>query len=207
MTPIILIFLKAPRPGQVKTRLAKSVGVHDARRIYKTLVDRQLGRLPNNCPVTVVFTPADAEAEMRAWLGGDYGFFPQPDGDLGRRLRLSIARAFDAGASPVIAIGGDCPGLGAGHIKRAGQLLETGEDVVLGPTEDGGYYLIGLRQPRPGLFADIPWSTGETCAATREKAASMGLRLAQLDALYDVDTEADRQRAVRDGFLPEIEKA
>ena len=204
MRPVILIFLKAPRPGQVKTRLAASVGAEKACAIYRTLAEGQLRRLPADCRVSVVFTPADAEPEMRSWLGDAYAFEPQAEGDLGRRLRLAFARAFDADAGPVIAIGGDCPGLGAGPIDRARGLLEEGgNEVVLGPTEDGGYYLIGLRAPRPGLFEDIPWSTPETRAATRARAESMGLALAQLETLYDIDEPADWQRARREGLLPE----
>ncbi|MEO6568661.1 MAG: DUF2064 domain-containing protein, partial [Opitutaceae bacterium] len=107
MNSTALVFLKAPRPGLVKTRLAREVGEQAATEIYRTLAGEQWRRIPGNWRAEVHFTPHDAETEMRAWLGERGIFRPQGEGDLGARLATGFAAAFRAGASPVIALGGD----------------------------------------------------------------------------------------------------
>jgi glycosyltransferase A (GT-A) superfamily protein (DUF2064 family) len=116
---------------------------------------------------------------MRSWLG-DLVYRGQPRGDLGRRLAYAFATHFaNADAGPAIAIGADAPGVDAGSIVSAVELLRTAE-VVLGPTEDGGYYLIGLTRPRPELFAEIPWSTEKVLEATKAACEAAGLSLGTL---------------------------
>jgi len=197
----ILLFLKAPRRGHVKTRLAHSVGATRALATYKALVERQLRALPPAIPTEVHYTPHDAEFEMQQWLGESLNYYPQSEGDLGARLTDSIKRAFDRGAQTVLCIGGDCPQLNAEHFEQAAELLDSGHDVVFGPSEDGGYYLIGLKSALPQLFEDIPWSTRNTLEASLKKATYLGLSVGLLETLFDIDEAKELQRALTEGLI------
>ncbi len=196
----ILLFLKAPRPGEVKTRLARDLGPERAAAVYRSLAEAQLRRLPKDAEVVVAFAPADAESEMRAWLGHGYRFRAQCEGDLGERLAEAVADAFAAGAGGVTCIGGDCPALDARHLRQANEKLANGADVVFGPSEDGGYTLIALAGPHTGLFEDIPWSSPETLRTSLARAKQLGLRAELLETLYDIDTAKDLERAARDAW-------
>jgi len=191
--PRILIYLKAPRIGTVKTRLAREVGDEAALAIYRELVERQLRQLPAGWPVEIHHAPADAGDEMRAWLGPGYDYHPQCDGDLGARLVHGFASNFARGARAVLAIGGDCPTLDASCLEQAARELLV-QDVVLGPATDGGYYLIGLRQNTPELFTGIPWSTAEVLGATLRRAKAAGLSVHLLDEKEDIDDAAAWRR-------------
>jgi len=192
-SPFVLVFLKAPRPGEVKTRLAAELGDASAVRIYRRLVAQQLNQIPASVVREIHFAPAGAESEMREWLG-DENFFPQAHGDLGERLQAGFAAAFARGADSAMAIGGDCPGLTESYFYAAEHLLAT-NDVVLGPARDGGYTLIGLREPQPELFRGIPWSTDGVLRQTLDKAATRGLSAALLEELEDVDDLPGWERA------------
>lgn len=197
----ILIFLKAPRRGHVKTRLAHHVGSERALKVYRALVARQWTALPESACVEVHYTPHDATVEMRNWLGAEVDYFPQSEGELGARLGHSVQCAFGRGARSVTCIGGDCPQLETRHFEEAEALLDGGHDVVFGPSEDGGYYLIALRSPLTQLFADIPWSTRNTLDASLRKANSLGLKVGLLETLYDIDEETELERALADGLI------
>jgi uncharacterized protein len=189
MNTTVILFLKAPRDGQVKTRLARSVGGDEALRIYRSLAEAQVRQLPPGWRTEVHFAPADAEAEMKGWLGESTErmmYRPQNDGDLGARLVAGFASAFADGGSPVIAIGGDCPELDAACLENARLALREA-DVVLGPATDGGYYLIGLNRPAPELFDDVPWSTPRVLEITRARADATGLRYRLLEPKTDID--------------------
>lgn len=197
---VVQLYLKAPRPGTVKTRLASTIGESRAAAVYRQLVERQLYALPRGWSLEVHFAPADAEEELREWLG-NLEFVPQADGDLGERLSRGVAEAFQRGVELVFCIGADCPGLKAVHFQQAREFLETGADAVFGPAEDGGYYLLGQKRHHPCLFTDIPWSTDQTLRASLGNAKENGLRTARLPKLYDVDGEADWRRAVEEGLM------
>lgn len=191
----LIVFVKSPRPGFVKTRIAGVLGAEAAAAIYRTLVERVLANLAGLREVELRFAPDDARAEIERWLRGGWRACPQGEGDLGARLQRAFAGAFAAGARRVVVIGSDCPEVGADDIREAWQALAS-VDVVLGPARDGGYWLIGLAQPQPRLFADMPWSTAEVFRQTVERARALGLRVAPLRRLADVDTAADWQRFV-----------
>ncbi|MDP1579751.1 MAG: TIGR04282 family arsenosugar biosynthesis glycosyltransferase [Candidatus Didemnitutus sp.] len=191
--PTVVVMLKAPREGTVKTRLAADVGPAQATRIYRLLVERQLAAIPAHWPVEVHFAPADAHEEMRDWLGPRPRLCPQADGDLGQRLTRAVNASFAHGAAAVLVIGGDCPELDRDALQSAAGALGTHE-VVLGPASDGGYYLIGLTLPQPEIFADIPWSTSGVLTATLQKTDAVGLIPLCLSVRDDVDTLADLQK-------------
>ncbi len=185
--------LKAPRLGAVKTRLAYEIGDEAAVGIYRSLVVRQLAAVPAGWPVEVHFAPADAAEAMRAWLGPAHRYFPQSEGDLGARVHAAIDGAFSRGAKAVLVVGGDCPELDTALLRDAADALRE-NDLVLGPTVDGGYYLIGLRGAQPGLFSDMPWSTSEVFEETMTRIQALGLTVEKLPMLFDVDTADDLSR-------------
>ncbi len=191
----LIVFVKAPRPGFVKTRIVEAHGAEAAAAIYRTLVERVLANLAGLSEVELRFAPDDALPEIEPWLSCGWRAWPQGEGDLGARLQRAFAEAFAAGARRVVVVGSDCPDVCAEDIREAWQALATA-DVVLGPANDGGYWLIGLAQPQPRLFADMSWSKAEVFCQTVERAGSFGLRVAQLRQLADVDTAADWQNFV-----------
>jgi uncharacterized protein len=191
--PVVIAMLKAPLVGAVKTRLAEEIGHEAAVGIYRCLVVRQMAAVPADWRVEVHFAPADAGAAMRAWLGSGHDYFPQREGDLGARVQAAIDGAFSRGAPAVLVIGGDCPELDTGLLREAAKCL-CEKSLVLGPAEDGGYYLIGMQRAQPDLFSNMPWSTAAVFAETVRRARTLGLKLNELPRLYDVDTADDLRR-------------
>lgn len=157
-------------------------------------------RLTVNLPVEleVQFGGGD-QTQMQSWLGADLDYHPQSDGDLGDRMAAAFERAFIAGSTAVLLIGSDCPELDALLLEKAFRELQR-HDLVLGPAADGGYYLIGLRRSIPALFQGIAWSTDAVRQQTLAIAQKLGLTIAKLPMLSDVDYPADLeiwQRASR----------
>ena len=199
MSAVLLIFLKYPEPGKVKTRLAATLGAGPAAAVYCRLVAEVCAQLPETVPLVVMFDPVEREAEIVAWLRSVVGdrpllFWSQGEGDLGARLSRAFALAFDAGFTRVAVIGSDCVELGPAHFEETWRALEAGT-VVIGPSEDGGYYLLALGAPCGELFVGIEWSSERVLAQTLGKAAQAGLKAHLLDALPDVDQADDWVRA------------
>jgi len=183
--------VKHPRPGAVKTRLATAIGPDAAADLYRALAEHVLEATTPSGEYErlVFFDPPEALEEMRAWLPG-VRLLAQHGEDLGARMADAFARAFARGASRVAIVGTDAPALSRGTVTEALAAL-GGADAVLGPSEDGGYYLLALREPRPELFAGIAWSTPAVAAETRARAAALGLTMHELPARRDVDTVLD----------------
>ena len=187
-----MVMAKHPAPGQVKTRLAAVLGEERACALYRAFVldlAERLARLPY--PVTWAYWPPDAP--FPALLPGR-SCRPQAGADLGERMASAVQAALAVGRSPVLVLGADVPHVPAEHLAEAAAALATGADVVLGPADDGGYCLIGLRRPAPSLFAGVRWGTSGVLAATLERAATAGLRVVLLAPSFDVDDAADLQR-------------
>jgi rSAM/selenodomain-associated transferase 1 len=188
----LLVFARVPTLGKVKSRLAAGVGEPAALAIYHELLAITRAAIAEaGVPATVWL--ADAAAVPTARESQEWAGLPaccQPTGDLGERMAAAFAAAFAAGARRVAIIGTDCPGLRAAHLTQAVELLR-GHDVVLGPATDGGYYLLGLRRPQPELFRHKRWSTDSVLADTLADARRLGLRVALLPELRDVDTAED----------------
>ena len=194
----LIVFLKAPRLGTVKTRLAAEIGPQSALEAYLALAKRLIGNLSRLANVELRFTPDDAEPEFQAWLRPGWQCRPQGPGTLGEKLAFVLDEAFALGAWRVVIIGSDCPYLDANDIQLAWTALKY-HDLVLGPATDGGYWLIGLRRPCSQLFARIPWSTGAVLRTTLRRARMADLKVKLLRRLSDVDTAADwRQFLARD---------
>ena len=190
---VVFLFVKAPVPGRVKTRLASALGEIGAARLYRSLARRVVERVGRGGYRTVVyFDPPGAGREIREWLGAEREYRPQPGGDLGERLR----KAFEIGfreADCVAVVGTDIPDLDARVVVRAFDLVSGpgSPDVVFGPALDGGYYLLALDRPAPGLFEGIAWSTGSVLAESIQRAKDLGLTVRLLDPLADIDRAED----------------
>lgn len=197
----LVVFMKWPEPGQVKTRLAREIGSEAAARLYDWLLRRTITVAWNAAqslglqPVAAISPPERGESFARL-LGPGWTLYEQRGETLGDRLAALVEVAVRAIGSPVIVIGSDCPWLTENHIAASLEAMSTA-DLVLGPAEDGGYYLIALNDSRPEIFRGIPWSSAEVLAATLETARVLGLRTAQLEPLSDVDTVSDLERVVR----------
>lgn len=210
MTPpvTVALLLKAPISGTVKTRLARAVGIDTATTIYKRLVRHQIAQIPEGWEIVVHFTPADALGRMHAFLGEDRIYVPQPEGDLGERLRHATAHHFAKNSHPLLVIGGDCPYLTTSVLEECAASLPQRQVCVV-PAVDGGYVMIGLAENAPAVFEKIDWSTSRVHLQTVRQCLAAGLTLRVMQpALEDVDHLAAWQRALASGtmrILPEGE--
>lgn len=193
----IIVFLKAPRPGFVKTRIAQQLDAEGAAAIYQVLVGITLSTLQARSDVELRFAPDDASAELGSWRRPGWRIRPQGDGDLGDRIGRAFGEAFSDGADRVLILGTDCPEMEVSDVDEAFRALERHE-VVLGPALDGGYWLLGTREARPELVRDIPWSTERVFETTLLRAREAGLRVAALRRLRDVDTLEDWRTWLRE---------
>jgi rSAM/selenodomain-associated transferase 1 len=188
---------KAPRPGQVKTRLCPPLTPEEAAALYRSfLLDKiaQVRALQGVTPV-LSYATATAKPTFEALVPSKFLLVPQLGDDLGARLLSTFKQLFALGFSQVMAIDSDTPTLPTAYLEHALQLLTAqGNDVVLGPTEDGGYFLIGLSQPHPVLFEAMPWSTSQVFPETLRRAAQHELIVASTASWYDVDTPEDLTR-------------
>ncbi|RZM79886.1 glycosyltransferase [Leptolyngbya iicbica LK] len=183
-----------PHPGRTKTRLIPALGAEGAAQVQRCMTELLVDRLRVICDrasIALEIHFADGSlAQMHDWLGDDLTFKPQGPGHLGARLHRAFWQGFRAGQQPILIIGSDCPDVGEGQITQAVAALQH-HDVVLGPAHDGGYYLIGLRQPQPSLFVDISWGQSCVLAETMAIATHHGLSVTLLDVLSDIDRPED----------------
>jgi len=186
----LIVFVKAPRPGTVKTRIARTAGAERACAIYREMVAAVLQKFASIRRVQLQFAPDDALDEIKPWLREGWVAAPQGQGELGERLQRACAASFAAGAERVVMVGSDSPEVKSGDIRTAWKELKS-NDLVVGPAIDGGYWLIGLRAPHPELFRAIAWSSDQVLAQTLAQAKSIGLRVQLLRILRDIDTEED----------------
>jgi uncharacterized protein len=190
---VLAIFVKAPIVGRVKTRLAAGIGAQSAVDLYRVLGRTVVSACIGSSYDTVVwFTPAKARPLVVDWLGGleIATYRAQPTGSLGPRLTGAFRDHFREGSHRVIVIGSDSPDIDGAVISHAFASLDEHE-LVIGPAEDGGYYLIGLRGPAPQLFRGINWSSHAVLEQTLAHAHRLELRTAMLPTLRDIDTPGD----------------
>lgn len=192
---------KHPEPGRVKRRLAAKIGDKAACDIYYALLENTLNRSQPGASSSYsfgVFVQPDSRVEsFREQFGADYSLdfcLGQPHGDLGEKMLYAFKRLFDLlETKRVILIGADIPALGRKQIEAGFKALDKRE-VVFGPTEDGGYYLIGMKKVRPELFESIDWGKSHVLARSKEIADRCGLTCTLLEPLADLDTAADLRR-------------
>jgi rSAM/selenodomain-associated transferase 1 len=194
MIAAVALMLKAPREGQVKTRLALAAGAGEAARIYRRLVEWQIARIPRDWSTQIHFTPTDASNEMQDWLGPGHSYCPQADGDLGARLGFAMHSHFAVSHIPLVFLGGDCPYLTTSRLGEVSALLRETDSVLI-PALDGGYCLLALRRPAERIFSAIAWSTDTVAEETRRRLRNEGIAWKELQQLEDVDDEASWARA------------
>jgi hypothetical protein len=183
MTPALLVMAKAPVPGRVKTRLCPPLTPEQAAALALAALEDTLAAVAASAAARRVVV---LDGEPGAWLPAGFEVMPQAGGALGARM----AAAFAAVATPALMIGSDAPHVTPERLDAGLAALEQ-HDAVLGPADDGGYWAIGLRQPAAGVFDGIPMSAPGTAAAQRARLAALGLSVAELAPLRDVDTIED----------------
>ena len=191
--PLILLFVKAPLPGQVKTRLAASLGEDATLQLYRRFAQDILTAIDGaGIAVQVHYTPADARKAVAAWLGQERQYAPQEGADLGSRMENAFRRAFAEGSPRAVLIGSDLPDLPGDLLTEAFRSLDN-NDAVIGPAKDGGYYLIGFRRDTflPAIFPGMAWGTNRVYSVTLERFTQARYRVHSLREWQDVDTVED----------------
>lgn len=190
----LLVVAKQPAAGRTKTRLCPPLEPQQAADLYACFLHDTLATMRRVPAVrrVIAYAPEGAAPYFRA-LAPDFELTPQRGADLGERLDDLLGDALARGAPKAVVMSSDSPTLPADYVGQAFTLLDT-HDVVLGPADDGGYYLIGLRRPQPRLLRDVTMSTPFVLRDTLAIAEALGLRVALLPGWYDVDTVADLAR-------------
>lgn len=199
--------VKAPRAGAVKTRLVPPLSFAEAASLAASFARDTVESVRRAASeVVIAYAPDEGRAALDS-LFKDEGlrWLAQRGEDLGARIESAASHAFERERGPVVIVGADSPTLPPAFVVRAVASLAGGEsDVALGPTEDGGYYLVGLRQKFVGLFRNVEWSTPHVYRQTAENASRLGLRVLELPRWYDVDTREDLLR-LREELLADEE--
>jgi rSAM/selenodomain-associated transferase 1 len=207
----VLFYVKFPEYGKVKTRLANDIGHDHALDLYKCFLLDMLTMLESavlcsdNMQICICYAPETAEPAFRALFGENYHYFPQQGNDLGERMQQSFQHAFHSGLDRAVLIGSDLPDLPVRIVTTAFERLNR-FDIVIGPSGDGGYYLLGFRQKTffPEVFQGITWSTAMVCAETLKKIEQAGYSVSLLPEWKDIDHYTDLQRFyVRNQHQPE----
>lgn len=193
MGKVLLIFIKNPELGKVKTRLAESIGEDNALKVYRELLKKTISVAGKTDVRRQVWYSSyiDYEDGIASELFEKY---LQTGSDLGQKMRNAFQLVFEEGADRAVIIGSDCPSLNEKMIESAFDRLEE-NDLVIGPSEDGGYYLLGMNRLFETLFEDIEWSTERVLRQTLEKSEIMMLRVASLPELNDIDNLEDLNNA------------
>lgn len=190
----LIIFTRYPEPGTTKTRLIPVLGAQGAATLQRQMAEHTLAQvkelIASRLLSAEVHFAGGTSQLMQNWLGSDFVYRQQSEGDLGTRIISAFAAAFAAKMTSVVIIGVDCPDLSAELIIQAFEALQE-TDLVLGPAQDGGYYLIGLRQLIPELFTGISWSTDQVLQQTLDIAQKFELTVSRLPQLRDVDRPED----------------
>jgi rSAM/selenodomain-associated transferase 1 len=172
----LAVMAKAPAAGQVKTRLLPALTAQDAAELSRSLLVDQLNQLQEleATDFYLVFAPGEARLSMQGLAPHCFCLLPQQGGDLGARMAAVFAKLFQIGHQNIVLIGGDLPPVPLRYFAEAYAFLESSKQrVVLGPSRDGGYYLVGCNQPTPQIFQSMTWSHSQVLAQTRDKLAGL----------------------------------
>lgn len=210
------IFCREPRPGEVKTRLTPPLSPVQACTLYEAFLRDLFGRLDKLKKIKpTVFYDGENPEKLKGLIPDRYRLTPQDGTDLGQRMLHAFEKMTGAENRAAVIIGSDSPDIPIQYIKRAFLKLKH-KDVVLGPSFDGGYYLIGAKSPHAGLFEGVDWGTSGVFGQTVQRVRKLDLSLALLPMWYDVDTPDSvdllrcmikARRLEGSGLLPESEAA
>ena len=190
----LIVFVKYPQPGQVKSRLANDFDSDFAALLYKAFVlDILECAMKGNWQLRIFFYPPEKETEIKETFGNDHEYRPQRGADLGERMKSAFADCFYEGFKSIVLIGSDFPDLPLKIIEDAFALLDSPSDAVIGPTVDGGYYLIGFRYDTflPAIFDGLIWSTASVFLETLKIIHAYGRQTEIIQEWQDVDTRDD----------------
>jgi uncharacterized protein len=197
MTPpqdtCLILFVKYPKKGLVKLRLCKDLNENNVLDLYRCFVQDTLETIKKtDIPFFICFHPPEEKQKFLDWLGPTYEYLPQQGQDLGERMKNSFTTVFTKGYQKAILLGSDSPDIPPEYITNARKILQT-KDIVLGPTVDGGYYLIGFQTATftPTVFDDIPWSTPQVLQKTLMKIRQENRSIGFLPVWSDIDTVSD----------------
>ena len=205
MKTCLIVFAKNPMPNKVKTRLVPTLSPEQAAALYRAfLVDwcETLDEL-SHIDMVIAYTPLGSQTDLQALIGNDAIYIPQVGADLGERLASAARWAIEQGYAKILLVGSDSPTLPLSYISQALVMLDS-RDIVIGPSVDGGYYLIGFRSGTcanrsannaaatvPFIFEEIAWSTAQVFQQTVARVRSANATLGILHPWYDVDTAED----------------
>ncbi len=190
----LIIFTRYPEPGTTKTRMIPLLGAEKAAQLQRLMTEHTLKQVSQvlrepNVLIEIHFAGSDQQL-MEQWLGSNWVYQPQKKGDLGEKMSTAFDVLGEEGIRSVVIIGIDCPDINSSVINQAFIALHN-HDLVLGPAEDGGYYLIGLSRFIPELFKDIAWGSSYVLSQTQTIAQQLNLTIAYLTTLADVDRPED----------------
>ncbi len=188
----VIIFAKFPEEGKVKTRLAKTIGYEKATTIYKELAEHSFTEVKklNTVSRYLFFKNESNREKISKWVGLGFSFYLQSNGNLGEKMKNAFSKVFTKGSNKTIIIGSDLPDISKSLISKAFKDLDN-NDIIIGPSKDGGYYLLGMNKFYPELFDNISWSTELVLKQTIAKVRSLSLKFTLLKELNDIDTIED----------------
>jgi uncharacterized protein len=200
----LVVMAKAPRVGKVKTRLLGALNPEEARRLYVAFLSDTFALMEDlkeereGLILALCYTPEGEEEAFEEVEREGSLMIPQRGENLGERLTNCFADLFALGFESVVVLGADSPTLPGEYVFDAFECFETDDDVVFGPADDGGYYLVGMRKLHGRIFEDIPWGAGGVMGATMDRAREAELNLVLLPDWHDVDTPEDFERLKRE---------
>jgi len=203
----VILFVKFPERGKVKSRLAQDMDGDIIQRFYECMVLDAIDMLKQaGTPFRICFDPPDAQERVRQWLGQTYLYMPQIGGNLGERMKQAFSIVFSEGVDEALLIGSDIPALTTILIDEAFQSLSD-RDSVIGPANDGGYYLIGFKKITfvPGIFHAMAWSTNTVFRETVRRLKETSLTVHLLPELTDIDTREDVEAFLSHALLATLD--
>ncbi|MFN2257468.1 MAG: TIGR04282 family arsenosugar biosynthesis glycosyltransferase [Desulfuromonadaceae bacterium] len=199
----IIVMTRYPEAGKVKTRLIEELGEHGATHLHQKMAEYTISTLDPLCDIQTadlwIFFSGGSTGKMQTWLGEGPEYRPQEGDTLGHRMAHAFEQVFGSGYNRAVMLGTDCPDIEGASVVKALKYLRSA-DVVLGPAQDGGYYLIGLNELHPGLFRNIDWGSARVLNQTSASAKELNLTPAYLAPLRDIDTPEDLE-SIRGTFL------
>jgi rSAM/selenodomain-associated transferase 1 len=193
----LAVMAKAPIPGSVKTRMVPPLTHEQAAELFRVLLLDQLENLTalGEVDLYVAFTPVEAKALIKSIVPASFQCFHQRGDDLGERMHEVFAELWRRGHRNLVLIGSDLPVVPLVFLRDAFKVLERKDrQLVFGPSEDGGYYLVGMNQPTPEIFDGMSWSHDQVLAQTTEKVTRLGIDFRLLPGWFDLDTIKDLER-------------
>ena len=198
MTRALLVFAKVPKPGQVKTRLTPTLSPAEAARVYTAFLRDALRQYAQLDAAVRLYVAPPLPDDGLVGQPTDISVHEQEGEGLGARMRNALAESFDAGYEHLAVVGTDHPTLHLSFIEKGFDVLESEPSICIGPSADGGFYLLGMNAPFPRLFDDMSYSHDHVFVDTLERARTTGAAVTVLPEWYDVDTPGALRRMLGD---------